>query len=293
MRIREGFIFILLPIITVHCSLFRKFTDYSPQLKLHEQSKETFSKFKKAFMHSFMRKELTSEKMKEKFLEGIEEVSSPVQAAYLVNTMNSDRENPQVQLGKLAFMYEAMNRADLATATALDRMCNVENLINAELNPNICGTYVPYLLKLIELRLSVVTSRLVYSEGLVGIPKGWIEHVQGMVKDLENAGFLSDSLRHLYYLLRGLAKNNDEVDVAILPNLLSSKGFPTSMANPIYADNTVLNETEHSSHATPPPTKITIDASNLTKKLVDQKQHDTSNLLDPMLAQMLPKMMIM
>lgn len=286
---------LLLSFLSIVAGSANEFKKGSSQKKLYLQSNETFAKFKAAFTRQIMEREMSTAEKKAQLIEGLAETAGPEQVAQMLSSLQGPVDNPQVQLGKLAFMYEAMNRADLAAVKSLNEVCEVENLIDSNENSNICKTYGPYLLKLIELRISVITSRIIYSHGLIGIPKGWIDHVQAMVGDLESASLCNDSLKHLMYLLKGIAQNNEEIDTYLLPNLLSSRDFmPAHSA--FYHPNQGLNTFAASS--TPPRSaKITIDARNLAKEIRQQQSQEQHHLkhsnLDPMFSQLLPRMMLL
>lgn len=263
------------------------FTKSSPLKKLFKQSQKTYELFIGQFTRQLIKGGINTPEDRKMFMDAVRDVEGGTKKAeeFLNKDKDLSSENPQVQLGKLAFLYTAMNRADLATATSITRICSVDNLLNDKKNPNVCNTYAPYLTKLIELRISVITSRIMYSGGIIGIPKNWVAHVQHMVKDLEAAEMLSDSLKHLLFLLRSVAQNNDEVDTAIRMNHLS----PKTLTQAEMLRNNL--PTEHYTNLTAPvtapiPQRITIDARNLTS------QQSRQSSLDTLIAQVMPKMMM-
>jgi hypothetical protein len=282
-------------------SALDKFRNHTPLKKLSVQSLATFRLFKDQFMKRLIKSEITSEEMKQKLMAGIQKTEGEEKTRELFSSVGPD-EDPQMHLEKLAFMYAAMNRADFASATSITRICTVEGLLRVKENENACTTYPTYLLKLIELRISIVTSRVIYSEGLVGIPKGWVDQVQSLIKEMEMAGLLSESLRNLLFLLQGIAKKTEEVDQGLAENLLHvPKIFPdqvnstsTGMGIPSLSSSSFFEQQHHHHH----PTRITIDARNLTKELSKRQQSTPSNpnssneTLNSMISQMLPKMIM-
>jgi hypothetical protein len=270
-------------------SILDSFSSFSPEKKIYAQSQKTYEKFKENFTKKLLQKEITTEESKDKLIEGFRDAGAEKQMKEFLEK-GGDAEDPQIYLGKLAFMYTAQNKANFAAAMSLIKVCGAENFISSKDNPSVCTTYSQYMIKLIELRIGVITSRILYSSGIVGIPRGWIEHVQNMIKDLENVGMLSDSLRHLLYLLRGVAQNNEEIDTSILPNLLT----PKTLSRADYESNsTLFNHEQHHAQlqqpiiiAPPPPQKISIDARNLVN------HSSTEHALDSMMRQMMDKMLI-
>ena len=284
----------LLLLSVSYASILDPFSKFSPEKKIYAQSQKTYEKFKDNFIKKLLQKEITTEESKEKLIEGFKDPEAEKQMKEFFEK-GGVVEDPQIYLGKLAFMYTAHNKANFAAAISLIKVCGAENLISAKENPNICNTYGPYMIKLIELRIGIVTSRILYSSGILGIPKGWIEHVQNMVKDLENSGMLSDSLKHLLYLLRGVAQNNEEIDTSIQPNLLTPKILSHSnyeQSNPMFNHQQANLQSPSPSIqqpiiiAPPPPQQISIDARNLVN------HSSTEHVLDSMMRQLMDKMII-
>lgn len=292
-RILSIFVFTLCFFKDSHqASMFDSFNGFSPLKKLAVQSQKTYEKFKDQFTKQLLQNEITNPETKEKLLQAGREVGNARQIDEYLSSVGPT-ENPQIHLGKLAFIYSVMNRAELAAAMSINRICAVESLLNPKTNPNVCETYVPHFAKLIEMRIGVVTSRIVFSNGIVGIPKGWTDHVQSIVKDLETTGMLSDSLRNLLYLLRGVGKiNGEEVEEANDNGaaLIAPKPFYHSM---IPEKSAGIQENPSNSQPIvipPPPVNVNIDTTNLVKELRSKKETDT---LDSIISQVLPKMMIL
>lgn len=270
------------------------FNSLSPEKKLYSQAQKTFEKFKENLTKKLLMSEITSEEAKEALLQGLKDTGTEAKVkSFITKGGNEFVEDPQIQLGKLAFLYTALNRADFAAATSIKKICLAENLLDSRTNSNVCNTYSQYLTKLIEMRIGVITSRILFSSGLLGIPKGWIEHVQNMVKDMEVTGILSDSLKQLLFLLRGVAQNNEEIDTSMLPNLLSPKThlIPETNSNviPQIQQQTppAIAVQQQPVMIAPPPQKITIDARNLS-----HRNSPTDQVLDSIMRQMMQKMII-
>lgn len=237
----------------------------------------TYEKFKENFTKKLLQKEITTEQSKDKLIEGLRDTGAEQEVKEFLKK-GGTVEDPQIQLGKLAFMYTVQNKANFAAAISLAKVCGADSLVNGKENPNICGTYAPYMIKLIELRIGIITSRILYPSGILGIPKGWVEHVQNMIKDLENAGLLSDSLKHLFYLLRGVAQNNEEIDTTILPNSLTPKtlsraDYEATNNSPLFTSNQPTMQ-QPIIIAPPPPQKISIDARNLVHRSSSENAFD-------------------
>lgn len=254
------------------------------------QSQKTYEKFKENFVKMLLQKEITTVESREKLIEGLKGTGAEKQMEDFLQKGGGIVEDPQIYLGKLAFMYTAQNKANFAAAISLVKACGADNLISDKENPNICNNYGPYMVKLIELRIGIITSRILYSSEILGIPKGWIEHVQNMVKDLENSGMLTDSLKHLLYLLRGVAQNNEEIDTSIQPNLLTPKILSHANTNPMFFQQAPSSPPPPIQQpiiiAPPPPQQISIDARNLAN------HSSTEHVLDSMMRQMMDKMLI-
>lgn len=270
-------------------SILDSFSGFTPEKKIYKQSQKTYGKFKENFTKKLLQKEITTEQSKDKLIEGLRDAGAENEVKEFLQKGGAV-EDPQIQLGKLAFMYTVQNKANFAAAISLAKVCGADSLVNPQENPNICGTYAPYMIKLIELRIGIITSRILYPSAILGIPKGWVEHVQNMIKDLENAGLLSDSLKHLFYLLRGVAQNNEEIDTSILPNLLTPKtlshaDYESSNNSPLFTNNQPVVQ-QPIIIAPPPPQKISIDARNLVNN------SSTEHALDSMMRQMMDKMLI-
>ena len=292
-----------------YASMFDSFSSYSTERKLYLQALKTYDKFKENFTKKLLKNEITTEEHKAELIQGLQDAGAEKEMKEFL-LKGGPIEDPQIHLGKLAFLYTVLNRADYAAAASLRKICIAENLLDSKTNPNVCNTYAPYMVKLIEIRISAVTSRILFSSGLLGIPKGWIEHVQGIVKDLEISGMLSDSLKHLLYLLRGVAQNNEEIDTSILPNILNAKTHQMTHENSGGNQIVYTHPQIHQQQApqpiiitapsqpppppqriiitapSPPAQKITIDARNLGNRTA------TDSALDSLMGQMIQKMMI-
>lgn len=295
MNLKHVIFIIAASLLVSHASFTDSFSSLSLEKKIYSQAQKTFEKFKENFTKKLLMAEITSEEAKEALIQGLKDTGSEAKIkSFLQKGGTEIIEDPQIQLGKLAFLYTALNRADFAAATSIKKICTAENLLDSKTNSNVCNTYSQYLIKLIEMRIGVITSRILFSSGLLGIPKGWIEHVQNMVKDLEVSGFLSESVKHLMFLLRGVAQNNEEIDTSMLPNLLSPKTHLISEANPnIFpqmqqqAPPVASIQQQQPVMIAPPPQKITIDARNLSNR-----NSPTDQILDSIMGQMMQKMII-
>ena len=262
----------------------------SPLKQLALQSQRTYEKFKDQFTKQLLQNEIKNPEMKEKLLQAGREVGNEALINEYLRSAGPT-ENPQIYLGKLAFIYSVINRAELAAAMSINRMCSVESLLNPKTNPNVCETYVPHFAKMIEMRIGVVTSRIIFSNGIVGIPKGWTDHVDSIVKDLETTGMLSDSLRNLLYLLKGIGTINGEEANDNGAALIAPKPFYNSMMPEQSAGSHENSSNSQPIVIPPPPVNVNIDTKNLVKELRSKKE--TTDTLDSIISQVLPKMMIL
>ena len=286
---------------TVKCSdtatlkELENFKSFPLMKKLEVQSQKTYSAFKDNFTKMFLKNEINKDKVSNSStVFGINNAMKE-QNDQMINQVNTlikssgPMEDPQIQFGRLAFLYVVMNRGDLSAANSIKRVCTFDALIEEKTNANLCGDYSEYLVKLIELRIGIISSRILYSYGVLGIPRGWYAHVQEMVKELEAAGMLSDSLKHLMILLTTVTKSNEEIDSRFVPQVLSPKSF---------ANATESNQSGNSVAPTAVmQTNVTVDATHLTRQLTEsmkqQQQQERTPQFDSALSRMLPNMLIL
>ena len=267
--------------------------------KLEVQSLKTYSSFKDNFTKMFLKNEIKKEKspVYGALNEPANKTDDTIDKVKELLKSSGPVEDPQIQFGRLAFLYAVMNRGDLATITSIKRVCTFDGLLEGENNANICGVYSDYLGKLIELRIGIVTSRILYANGVLGIPRGWYAHVEEVTKELQANGMITDSLRHLMILLTTVAKSNDEIDSSLVPHVLSPKSFisnSSSSGSGVYQTNQMATAA--------PRANVTVDATHLTRQLTEsmkqqqqqqQQQQVQQPQFDSSLTRMLPNMLIL
>lgn len=284
----------------VNCSeaaSYKELNDFKSFLllkKLDAQSEKTYAAFRNNFTKKFLKNEMKNDPEGGTQSLGIGTAIKAQgnlmmdEVRTLINNSGPE-EDPQIQFGRLAFLYAVMNRADLATAKSLKRVCTIDGLLDGESNANLCGSYGEYLVKLIELRLGIVTSRILYSNGVLGIPRGWYAHVQEIIRGLQANEMLSDSLKFLLTLLRSVANNSEEIDTGMMPKVLSPKSFFNSVPSSQQGGIGTASQ--------PVSAKITVDATNLTRQLTEtfrqnQNQQQPTQL-DSTLSGLLPGMLVL
>ena len=265
--------------------------------KLEVQSEQTYSNFKENFTKMFLKNEIQKTESSSARGSGVsgatkEQGDQVIDEVKLLISSSGPIEDPQIQFGRLAFLYTAMNRADLAAANSIKRVCTVDGLMHDDSNSNLCGTYSEYLVKLIELRIGIITSRIMYANGILGIPRGWVAHVQGIVKELQAHGMLNDSMKHLNVLLTAVSNSNEEIDIGMLPNVLSPKAF-----NGGGSGNALENAERQRAivAATPQTANVTVDATHLTRQLTEnlRAQQETKPQFDSTLTGLVPGMLVL
>lgn len=260
--------------------------------KLEVQSLKTYSSFKDNFTKKFLKNEMKKEKtpVYGALNEPASKTDNTIDKVKELLKSSGPVEDPQIQFGRLAFLYAVMNRGDLATITSIKRVCTFDGLLEGENNANICGVYSDYLGKLIELRIGIVTSRILYANGVLGIPRGWYAHVEEVTKELQANGMITDSLRHLMILLTTVAKSNEEIDSSLVPHVLSPKSFISNSSSGV-------NQPNQATLAASPRANVTVDATHLTRQLTEnmkqQQQQVQQPQFDSSLTRMLPNMLIL
>ncbi len=92
----------------------------------------------------------------------------------------------QDDFNQLAQVYQALNYADMAALQLLRKSCLDDGLFHPKTDPVLCKNYPKQLIKFMEARVGMINSYTLYSDDILKVPPGWIEHAREILKLLES-----------------------------------------------------------------------------------------------------------
>jgi hypothetical protein len=91
----------------------------------------------------------------------------------------------QDDLDQLAHVYQTLNYSDMAALQLLRRSCLDDGLFHPKTDPVLCKDYPKQVIKSLEARIGMINSYILYSDDLLKVPTGWIEHAREILRLLE------------------------------------------------------------------------------------------------------------